>query len=124
MSLANYLETALVAAVCNADSAFGVDEVWIQLHTGDPGENCDNNIAGNTERQQVTFDPAAGGSASSDSDVVWTDVSTTETYTDASLWDAETDGNPLWYGSFAESKAVNAGDTFTLAGGTVTAALN
>jgi len=46
--------------------------------------------------------------------VEWTNVSTTETYSHWSLWDASTAGNCLWTGALASSAAVTAGDTFQI----------
>jgi hypothetical protein len=44
----------------------------------------------------------------------WTNVSTTETYTHWSLWDASSSGNCLWTGALSSSAAVTAGDTFQI----------
>jgi hypothetical protein len=55
---------------------------------------------------------------------VWTNVSTTETITHVSVWDASTAGNCLWVGALTASKALNAGDTFTIPSGSFTASLD
>jgi hypothetical protein len=36
------------------------------------------------------------------------------------MWDAETGGNPLWYGALSSSAAVTAGDTFEITALTLT----
>jgi hypothetical protein len=47
-------------------------------------------------------------------------VSTTETYTHWSLWDALTSGNALWSGALSSSASVTAGDTFQITSLTLT----
>ena len=117
MSIANYLEDKLLDLVFNATSYAGQATVYVKLHTGDPGEDCTGNAAVNTTREAATFGASSGGAVSNDADVTWTNVSTSETYSHVSLWDASTAGNALWYGALTVSKAVNAGDTFTIATG-------
>lgn len=113
MSISNYLENELLDAVFNADS-FSVANVYVKLHTGDPGEAGTSNAAGETTRKQATFDAAASGALANDNLIEWTNVSTTETYSHISLWDASTAGNCLWTGALTASKAVTAGDTFRI----------
>lgn len=124
MSIANFLETKLVDLVFNATSYAGQSTVYVKLHTGDPGEDCTANAAGETTRQAATFGAASGPTVTSDADITWTGVSTSETYSHASLWDDATAGNPLWYGALTTPKAVNAGDTFTIPTGDLTVSLD
>jgi hypothetical protein len=51
-------------------------------------------------------------------------VAGTETYSHISIWDDPTAGNCLWTGALTASKAVNAGDTFTIATGSLTVSLD
>lgn len=127
MSIANYAELKLLDAVFNASTTGGglpTGDVYIKLHTGDPGEDCDQNAATETTRQQVSMGAASGGSCASDADATWADVAADETYSHVSLWDAATAGNPLWYGALTASKAVTTGDTFTISSGDLTASLD
>jgi hypothetical protein len=112
MSITNYAENKLLDTLRN--TSFAVSGTWIKLHTGDPGEDATANAATNTSRQSVSFSAASGGSLVSSATVTWTSVSTTETYTHFSLWDASTAGNPLWKGPLSSSAAVTAGDTFQI----------
>lgn len=121
MSITNYAELALLNTLRNV--SFAVATVHVKLHIGDPGEDATGNPAGNTTRQAVTFAAAAAGSMSSNAAVTWTSVSTTETYSHISLWDASTAGNPLWKGALTAAKAVTAGDTFTIPSGSLTLSL-
>ncbi len=118
MSISNYGENALLNSLRNV--SFAVAATYIKLHTGDAGEDGTTNPATNTSRQQVTFSAASGGSMASSATVTWTNVSTTETYSHWSLWDAATGGNCLWKGALSSSASVTAGDTFQITSLTLT----
>lgn len=120
--LASYLANKFLDCLVNA-VGFNVTGVWVQLHTGDPGAAGTANVAGNNTRKTMAFAAAAAGSKATNADITWTGVSTSETYTHVSLWDAAAAGNYLWSGPLTASKAVNAGDTFTLTSGQVSVGL-
>lgn len=119
MSLSNYSEDAVANAICN-NTAFQVAQSYVKLHTGDPGEDGTANAAGETTRKSASFGAASGGVCTSDADCAWTNVSTSETYSHVSLWDNSTAGNCLGSGALTASKAVNAGDNFTIPSGSLT----
>ncbi len=100
----------------------GPATVYAQLHTGDPGANGTANVAGNTTRKLVSWGTASGGVNSNSTDLVWTNVSTTETYAEITLFDAVTTGNYLGSGNIT-ANTVTAGDTFTIAAGNLTVTL-
>ena len=112
MSLSNYSENALLNVFRN--TSFAVANVYVKLHTGDPGEAGTSNAAAETTRKLISFSAASGGSMSSSATVEWTNVSTTETYSHFSLWDNASAGNCLWTGALSSSAAVTAGDTFQI----------
>lgn len=112
MSVSNYYETKLVASLKNESAA--VAEVFVKLHTGDPGEECTSNAAGETTRKKVTWKAASAGTIKNETAIEWTSVSTSETYKYVSLWDASSAGNALWSGALETEKAVSSGDTFKL----------
>lgn len=118
MSISNYAENALLDAI--GGTSFSVTTVYLQLHTGDAGEDGTANTAGETTRQSVGFNAASGGSMSSSATVSWTNVSTSETLTHWSAWDASTAGNCLWTGALSGSATVAAGDTFQITSLTLT----
>jgi hypothetical protein len=92
--------------------------LYVKLHTGDPGSAATANAAGNTTRQQATVGSAAsGGTLSNSAQIQWTSVSTAETYSHLSIWDASSGGNFLWSGAFTSGVAVSVGATFTIATG-------
>jgi nitrous oxide reductase accessory protein NosL len=123
MTMSNYLEDAIANALRgggNGVSFTAPAAVYVKLHTGDPGEAGTSNAAGNTTRQAGTFGASSGGVITSNADITWTSVSTTETYSHVSLWDNSTAGNCLGSGALTSSRAVTAGDTFRIASGQLT----
>jgi hypothetical protein len=112
MSISNYAELEILDHLTGTASWSAPAAVYIKLHTGDPGEDCTGNAATEDTRKAVTFSAASSGAITSSATAEWTNVSTTETYSHWSLWDAATGGNPLWYGALSSSAAVTAGDTF------------
>lgn len=118
MSISNYAELAMLNALRN--TSFAVSATYLKLHTGDPGEDGTANAATEATRQAVSFSAASSGSMASSATVTWTNVSTTETYTHWSMWDASSSGNCLWTGSLASSASVDAGDTFQITSLTLT----
>lgn len=112
MSVSNYAENKLLDTLRN--QSFAVATVYVKLHTGDPGEDGTTNAATEATRKSVSWSAASGGTMASSATIEWTNVSTTETYSHFSLWDASTAGNCLWYGALSSSAAVTAGDTFQI----------
>lgn len=115
-TFSDLVANAWLDAVCNA-TAYSEAEVWVKLHTGDPGSAGTSNAATETTRKQASFSAASGRAITNDAAVEWTNVSTTETYTWISLWDASTGGNFLGRDDLSSSAAVTAGDTFRIPAG-------
>jgi hypothetical protein len=118
MSISNYAETKLLDTINN--TSFAVSATYIQLHTGNPGEDGVNNVATENTRQQATWNSASGNNIVTDANVTWTNVAATETISHWSLWDAATAGNPLWYGALTTPAAMQTGDTFQITSLTLT----
>jgi hypothetical protein len=114
MSISNYAENKILDHVTGEAAWTMPTTVYVKLHTGDPGEAATNNAATETTRKAASWSAAASGSIATDAILEWTNVSTTETYTHWSLWDASTSGNALWSGALSASAAVTAGDTFQI----------
>ena len=112
MSISNYAELKLLDTLGN--TSFAVTTAYVKLHTGDAGEDGTNNAATEATRKAVSWSAASSGSKSSSATLSWTNVSTTETYTHWSMWDASTAGNCLWTGALFASASVTAGDTFEI----------
>lgn len=97
-----------------------VTNTYVKLHLGAPGESAASNAAVETLRVITSFGAASAGVATSDADIDWTSVSTTETYSHFSLWDALTSGNPLAVGALTAPVAVTSGDNFSIPSGSLT----
>ena len=120
MSISNYAELKLLDHVTGRAAFTIPSAVYLKLHTGDPGEAATSNAATEATRKVVTWAAAASGSIATDAIAEWTNVSTTETYSHWSMWDASTAGNALWTGALSTSAAVTAGDTFQITSLTLT----
>jgi hypothetical protein len=121
--MSQYLANSLFDAIGNATS-FSITTVYLQLHIGDPGGAGTANAAGETTRQSVSFAAAASGLMSSDATVTWTAVSTAETYSHYSAWDASTAGNFLWSDTLVSNVTVAVNDDFEIPTGDVDLAFN
>ena len=114
MPLAEGVRNSLLNALCK-NTSYANAAVWVKLHTGDPGLAGTSNPAGETDRTQATFGSvASGGAISNTIAIAWTSVSTSETYTHASLWSASTAGTFLGSAALTQSKVVNSGDNFSI----------
>jgi hypothetical protein len=114
MSISNYAENKILDHVTGEAAWTMPTTVYVKLHTGDPGEAATSNAATETTRKAASWSAASSGSIATDATIEWTNVSTTETYSHWSLWDASSGGNALWTGALSASAAVTAGDTFQI----------
>lgn len=90
--------------------------VYVKLHTGDPGSAGTSNASANTTRVVVAWAAASGGSKSANATLPsWASwASGSETITHISLWDNISAGNFLWSGALSSSVAVVNGNTLSL----------
>jgi hypothetical protein len=117
MSLANYLEDALVNHVCLGGGAYTrPSSLNVKLHTADPGETGASNAAATTLRKAITFGAASGGVATQVGTISWTSVANAETVSHFSIWDDISAGNCLGYGQLTASKSLQVGDNLDLTG--------
>lgn len=115
VGLSSTVANAVLNALCRNTTWTQPTAVWVKLHTGSPGAAGTTGAAGNTTRQQATFGTAAAsGTIANTAAIAWTSVSTSETYTFFSAWDASTAGNFLFSGTVT-ANPVTAGDNFTIA---------
>lgn len=90
-------------------------QVFVQLHTGDPGTAGTGNAAVETNRKQATFTTApATGAVANTVAVEWTNVSTGETLSWVSLWSASAAGTHLGNDEISAVATVATGDTFRI----------
>lgn len=88
------LSTAKIAAILNVYRATAYSAVtpWIKLHIGDPGSVGTANASAVTTRNQLTLAAPSGNSAVL-SAISNYSMTTTETISHISIWDASTAGN-------------------------------
>ena len=119
--LSAYLANKFLDAVGNG-TAYSAANVYIKLHTGDPGANGTANAATETTRKEVTFASASAGAIASDAAVTWTNIAGSEDATYFTAWDNLSAGNFLFSGSIT-GNAYIAGDTYTIPSGSLTASM-
>ena len=106
-TLANNWLNMLRAAAFTAPAA-----TYIKLHTADPGAAGTSNASAVTTRQSATFSAASAGALALSNSPAFT-MTTTETITHISVWDASTAGNLLWTAALTTSKSVVNTDVLT-----------
>lgn len=114
--LSDYAELKLLDHVLGTTTYTKPTNVYVKLHTADPGEAGASNAFGDATRKVVTFAAAASGSASATGTPVctWSPISASGTITHWSLWDASTGGNCLLTGALSVAKTVSSGNNFSL----------
>lgn len=105
---------SILNALCRSTAWTEPDEVWVQLHVGDPGAAGTSNAATETDRIQATFGTnASGGAISNTAALVWTGVAGSEDYSHFTAWSASTSGTFLFSGTIT-ANAVTTGDDFSI----------
>ncbi|MBO0959562.1 hypothetical protein J1P26_07420 [Neobacillus sp. MM2021_6] len=122
--LTNYLENKLVDHVLRKTAYTSPTNVYVALHTADPTEA--GNVAEVTTgaypayaRQLLTVGAPTDGVGANSADLTW-NVNAAITFSHLSIWDAQTGGNPLFYGALAASKTMANGDVFRIPAGSLT----
>ena len=85
---------------------------YIKLHTADPGAAGTTAPSAVTTRASATFSAASAGAIALSNSPSFT-MTTTETITHISVWDASSAGNFLWSAALTTSKSVVNTDTLT-----------
>ena len=106
---------AILDAYCRSVAYTDPVGFFVKLHLGDPGASGASNAALETTRKAVTFSAASAGAITNSAALTWTAVSTTETYSHVSFWDAAAAGNFLGSDGLDVAQAMTAGNTFEIA---------
>lgn len=88
--------------------------LYVKLHTGDPGAAAASAASVVTTRRQATMNAAAGGSITLNAMSGSWAMTTAETITHISVWDATTAGNFLISAQLTTPRSVANGDTLTM----------
>jgi hypothetical protein len=100
-------------------------DLWVKLHTGDPGAAGTNNAAAETDRIEGTFGAAAAsGAITNTAALEWAGVSNTENYTHVSLWTASSGGTFKGSDDLSSTANMTAGDTFRIPAGELDVAIS
>lgn len=86
---------------------------FVKLHVGDPGAAGATNPSAVTTRNAVTWNAPSGGSMTLATLGTWS-MTTSETITHISIWDASTAGNFIESWALTAGVAVVNGSTFSL----------
>jgi len=119
--LSAYLCNSWLDALAN-NTSYAVAQVYIKLHTGDPGAAGTANAATETTRKAASFGAASAGAITSDADISWTNIAGSQDANHFTAWDNLTAGNFLFSGSVVAG-AYTAGDTYTITAGNLSASL-
>lgn len=126
-NLSNYAETAMLDWIAGGATPTRPTTRYLALFTATPGES-----GGGTEvsgsgyaRQTIAFAAASSGATSNSGAVTFTaSGGSFGTVTSVGIFDASTSGNLLWYGPLTASKTIADGDSFQVAIGAATLALD
>jgi hypothetical protein len=125
-ALTNFAETQLLTWFFTAGATTRPTQWFVQVHTGDPGEDGTGGLTGLAGQGRAAATFAVAGSVASNTGAV--DVAMTVTpgqnLTHVSIWSAATAGNPLAYGPLDQPRSVTSGDTLQIAAGALTVTLD
>lgn len=125
--LSDYLENKLLDHVLRGTSYTSPTTVYMGLYTSDPGDdNSGTEVSGGSyARQAVSVTTASGGIVTSSADITFPQATGSwGTISHIGLLDAVTSGNLLMHTPLTTSKAIDTGDIFKVAAGSLTAELD
>lgn len=126
--MTNYLENKLVDHIFRNIAFTNPATLYMSLHTASPGETGANEISGNSYARAALATSASNwlstngtdsgpstgtsGQTSNNANIVFpTPTGSWGTVTDFAIWDSDSGGNALLYGTLSISKTINNGDT-------------
>lgn len=124
--MSNYLENALINATLRNTSYTSPAAVYVSLHTADPTDaGSGAEVSGNAyARKAATFASPSNGVSATSADVTFDQATGSwGTITHIGIWDASTSGNLLYHTPLTTSKAIDTGDIFKIASGSLTVTL-
>ena len=124
--ISNYLENALINATLRNTSYTSPAAVYISLHTADPTDaGSGTEVAGGSYiRQSATFGAPSNGVSTTTADITFPQATANwGTIGWIGIWDAQTTGNLLYHTALDTSKAIDNGDIFKIASGSLTVTL-
>lgn len=104
----------LLNTIGRTGTTFTAGSLYVKLHTADPGATGATAASAVTTRYACTFSASSAGSMALTSMGGTWSMTSTETISHISLWDASTAGTFLWSVALTASKSVVSGDTLSL----------
>lgn len=124
--MSNYLENALINATLRNTTYTSPSTVYVGLFTTDPTDaGTGTEVSGGSyARQSVTFAAPSNGVSASNAAVEFPQATGSwGTVTHIGILDASTSGNLLYHTALDVSKAIDTGDIFKIASGSLTVTL-
>jgi hypothetical protein len=124
--ISNYLENALINATLRNTTFTSPAAVYVSLHTADPTDaGTGTEVAGGSYiRQAATFGAPSNGVSTTTADITFPQATANwGTIGWIGIWDAQTTGNLLYHTALDASKAIDNGDIFKIASGSLTVTL-
>jgi hypothetical protein len=124
--MSNHLENALINATLRNTTYTSPAAVYISLHTADPTDDGSGaEVSGGSYiRQSATFAAPSNGASATSADVTFPQATGNwGTIGWIGIWDAQTTGNMLYHTALDASKAIDTGDIFKIASGSLTVTL-
>jgi hypothetical protein len=124
--ISNYLENALINATLRNTTFTSPAAVYISLHTADPTDaGSGTEVSGGSYiRQAATFGAPSNGVSTTTADITFPQATANwGTIGWIGIWDAQTTGNLLYHTALDTSKAIDNGDIFKIASGSLTVTL-
>jgi len=124
--MSNYLENALINATLRATTFTSPTTVYVGLYTADPTDaGTGTEVSGGSyARQSATFGAPSNGVSTTTADITFPQcTSSWGTVSHIGILDALTTGNLLYHTPLTTSKAIDTGDLFKIASGSLTVTL-
>jgi len=124
--MSNYLENALINASLRATTFTAPSVVYVGLYTTDPTDaGTGTEVSGGSyARQSATFGAPSNGVSTTTADITFPKcTSSWGTVSHIGILDALTTGNLLYHTPLTTSKAIDTGDLFKIASGSLTVTL-
>lgn len=118
MSLSAYLTGAILAAVFTGKS-FAVSDLYVSLHTDDPGMTGANEVRGGKYLRKPSLFKVESDTAVRGVEGVQFDDMPAVTLSHYGLWDSQQGGRFLWGGTLSRRRGLEDGDAFRIPAGSL-----
>lgn len=108
---------AILTALFHGTAYQGPANLYVQLHTSDPGANGTTGVANAGRRVALGTMTVSAGAGTNNADIVFTAVASTQTYAAVSLWDSVTVGGGNYILTGGIVGQATAGNDFTISAG-------